>query len=97
MGIDGVMKAFGSKHLCNSLKDVVTKHKEEAKVYNVEVCPSAWHVILDLMVSKSISIVNVYGSGGLSFIAFVSSFLNSPLFFSFIHICLPVIYSFVEY
>jgi hypothetical protein len=26
------------------LKDVVTKHREEAKVYSVEVCPKAWRI-----------------------------------------------------
>ncbi len=91
MGIDGVMKALKSKRLCSTLKDVVTKHKEEAKVYSVEVCPKAWHVILDLIVSKSISIVNVHGSGGLSFAAFVSPLLNPPLFF------LLYIYAFMLY
>jgi len=41
VGIDGVMKVLGSERLCNTLKDVVTKHREEAKVYSVEVRPKA--------------------------------------------------------
>ncbi len=45
----------------------------------------------DLMVSKSISIVNVYNGGELNFVAFISLFFNSPLFF------LLYIYAFLLY